>query len=80
MNKKSTNRLIAILNAISILAIIIFYFSKSYLEFYVMTRTGEKNEIIFNNIIIGTLLRNTEIIFSLIYGGLGVINIISSIY
>ncbi len=79
MNKKSTNRLIAILNAISILAIIIFYFSKSYLEFYVMTRTGEKNEIIFNNIIIGTLLRNTEIIFSLIYGGLGVINIISSI-
>ena len=52
MNKKSTNRLIAILNVISILAIVIFYFSKSYLGFYVMTRTGEKSESMFNSIIL----------------------------
>ena len=78
MNKKSTNRLIAILNAISILAIVIFYFSKSYLECYVMTRTGEKSASMFNSIIIDILLNNIKVIFTFIYGGLGIINLICS--
>lgn len=79
MNKKSTNRLIAILNAISILAIVIFYFSKSYLEWYVMTRTGEKSASMFNSIIIDILLNNIKVIFTFIYGGLGIINLICSV-
>ena len=79
MNKKSTNRLIAILNVISILAIVIFYFSKSYLECYVMTRTGEKSESMFNSIIINILVNNIKVIFTFIYGGLGIINLICSV-
>ena len=79
MNKKSTNRLIVILNVISILAIVIFYFSKSYLGFYVMIRTGEKSESMFNSIIINILVNNIKVIFTFIYGGLGIINLICSV-
>lgn len=78
MNKKRTNRLVAVLNIISIVAFYIFVFSISYLTSGIMS--GETGGIsIYNSRIIDTLLNNIQVILPLMYSGIGIINIICAI-
>ena len=79
MNRKRTNRLVAILNIISIVAFYIFAFSASYLMSSIMTGGENGGRSAYNSFIIDTLLRNIQIILPLMYSGIGVINIICSI-
>ena len=78
MNKKRTNRIVAIFNIISIVTFYIFAFSASYLMSSIMSgETGGKS--IYNSFIIDTLLNNIQIILPLMYSGIGIINIICAI-
>ena len=78
MNKKRTNRIVAIFNIISIVTFYIFAFSESYLMSSIMSgETGGKS--IYNSFIIDTLLNNIQIILPLMYSGIGIINIICAI-
>lgn len=78
MNKKRTNRFVAILNIISIVAFYIFTLSKSYLMSSIMAgETGGSS--IYNSFIIDILLNNMQVILLLMYTGIGVINIICAI-
>lgn len=78
MNRKRTNRIVAILNIISIVAFYIFTFSASYIMSSIMTgETGGKS--IYNSFIIDTLLNNIQIILPLMNIGIGLINIICAI-
>lgn len=78
MNKKRTNRMVAIFNIISIAAFYIFAFSAKYLMSSIMTgETGGKS--IYNSLIIDTLLNNIQIILPLMYIGIGILNVICAI-
>lgn len=78
MNKKRTNRFVAVLNIISIVAFYIFTLSKSYLMSSIMAgETGGSS--IYNSFIIDILLNNMQVILLLMYTGIGVINIICAI-
>ncbi len=78
MNKKRTNRIVAIFNIISVATFYIFAFSASYLMSSIMPgETGGKS--IYNSFIIDTLLNNIQIILPLMYSGIGIINIICAI-
>ena len=78
MNKKRTNRIVAIFNIISIATFYIFTFSASYLMASIMSgNTGGKS--IYNSFIIDTLLNNIQIILPLMYSGIGIVNIICAI-
>jgi len=78
MNKKRTNRFVAGLNIISIVAFYIFTLSKSYLMSSIMAgETGGSS--IYNSFIIDILLNNMQVILLLMYTGIGVINIICAI-
>jgi len=79
MNKKRINRLVSILNIISIVAFYIFAFSKSYLMSSIITDGENGGRSIFNSFIIDILLRNIQIILPLMYCGIGAINIICAI-
>ena len=78
MNKKRTNRMVAIFNIISIAAFYIFAFSAKYLMSSIMSgETGGRS--IYNSFMIDTLLNNIQIILPLMYIGIGVINVICAI-
>ena len=78
MNKKRTNYVVAILNIISIVAFYILAFSTTYLMSSIMSgETGGKS--IYNSLIIETLLNNIQVILTLMYSGIGIINIICAI-
>ena len=78
MNKKRTNRLVAISNIIVVASIYILAFSTEYLLSSIMTGdNGGKS--IFNSFIIDTLLNNIQIIMTLVYCGMGIFNIICAI-
>ena len=78
MNKKRTNRIVAIFNIIFIVTFYIFTFSANYLMSSVMSgEAGGKS--IYNSFIIDTLLNNIQIILPLMYSGIGIINIICAI-
>ena len=78
MNSKKTNRLVAILNVVSIVAFYIFAFSAKYLMSSMMTgENGGKS--LYNSFIIDTLLNNIQIILPIMYSGIGIINIICAI-
>ncbi len=78
MNKKRTNRLVAILNVVAIASIYIMYFSSSYLLTSIMSGdNGGKS--VYDSFIIDTLLNNIQIILTLVHGGIGIINIICAI-
>ena len=79
MNRKRTNRLVAILNIIAVASIYILAFSTEYLLSSIMTGdNGGKS--IFNSFIIDTLLNNIQIIMTLVYCGMGIFNIICAIF
>ncbi len=78
MNRKTTNRIVAIFNIISIASFYLFSSSASYLMSSVMS--GENGgKLIYNSFIIETLLNNIQIILPLLYCGIGTINIICAI-
>lgn len=78
MNSKKTNRLVAVLNIISIVAFYIFAFSSEYLMSSIMT--GENaGRSVYNSFIIDTLLNNIQIILPIMNSGIGIINIICAI-
>lgn len=78
MNKKRTNRFVAILNIISIIAFYIFAFSASYLMSSIMTGNNAGTSI-YDSIIIDTLLNKIQIILPLMHCGIGILNIICAI-
>ena len=78
MNKKKTNRIVAIFNIIFIIAFYVLFFSSDYLETGIMSgENGHKS--IYNSFIIDTLMNNVQIILLLMFSGIGIINIICSI-
>lgn len=78
MNSKKTNRLVAVLNIISIVGIYIFAFSAKYLMSSIMS--GENGgRSIYNSFIIDTLLNNIQIILPIMHSGIGIVNIICAI-
>lgn len=78
MNRKRTNRLVAILNIIAVASIYILAFSTSYLLSSMMS--GENSgKSVYDSFIIDTLLNNIQIIMVLVYGGVGILNIICAI-
>lgn len=78
MNSKRTNRLVAILNVIAVASIYILAFSTNYLLSSIMTgESGGKS--VYDSFIIDTLLNNIQIIMALVYGGVGILNIICGI-
>lgn len=78
MNKKSTNRLIAILNVIVTVTIYILAFSTNYLLTSMMSGdNGGKS--VYDSFIIDILLNNIQVIMAVVYGGVGILNIISAI-
>lgn len=79
MNSKRTNRLVAVLNIIPIVAFLIFtFFSVKYLEFGLMV---SKNEVrtVYNSFIIDTLLNNIQAIVCIMLSEMVIINIICAI-
>lgn len=78
MNRQRTNRLVAILNIIAVASIYILAFSTSYLLSSMMS--GENSgKSVYDSFIIDTLLNNIQIIMVLVYGGVGILNIICAI-
>ena len=78
MNKKITNRIVAIFNIISILTFAIFIFSSDYLMSSIATgENGGKS--VYNSFIIDTLLSNIHIIIPLVHIAISTINIICAI-
>ena len=78
MNRKRTNRLVAILNVVAIASIFILYFSTNYLLSSMMPGDNGGTSL-YGSFIIDTLLNNIQIILILFHGGIGIINIICSI-
>lgn len=78
MNKKKTNRIVAIFNIIFIIAFYVLFFSSDYLETGIMSG-GNGHKSIYNSFIIDTLMNNVQIISILMFSGIGIINIICSI-
>lgn len=79
MNRKRTNRFVAILNIVSIAAFYLFAFSAKYLMSSIMTGGEDGGRSAYNSFIIDTLLRNIQIILPLMYSGIGAINIFCAI-
>ena len=78
MNKKTTNRLVVILNIIAIISIYVLYFSTDYLMSSIMSsKTGGKS--IYNSFIIDIVVNNIQLIMALVHGGVGILNIICAI-
>lgn len=75
MNKKRTNRLVAIFNFISIILYFIFKFSFSYL---IDENWGGSGSIYRNSFVI-EIINNYEFIVLLMFGVIGIINIICAI-
>lgn len=78
MNSKKTNYFVALLNAVSIVAFYIFVFSANYISSSIMTGV-EAGKSIYNNVIIDFLLNKIQIVFTILNGGLGILNIICAI-
>ena len=79
MNSKRTNRFVAILNIVSIVAFYFFTFSIEYLMSSIMTGGENGGRSAYNSFIIDTLLRNIQNILPLMYSGIGAINIFGAI-
>mgnify|MGYP004517374493 FL=1 len=80
MNKKSTNRLIAILNIVAVVAMSIFTLSLPYtVEESLLCNTGNEFKSLYGNFIIEYIYNNIYVIFNVIFLGLGILNIISAI-
>lgn len=78
MNSKRTNRLVAILNVITVASIYILAFSTNYLLSSMMSGdNGGKS--VYNSFLIDTLLNNIQIIMAVVYSGVGIFNIICAI-
>ena len=80
MNKKGTNRLVAILNVISIISTYVLGFSTEYILSGIMWGAeidGLKS--IYNSFLIEFLLNNIQIIMTLVNAGVGILNIICAI-
>lgn len=80
MNKKGTNRLVAILNVISIISTYVLGFSTEYILSGIMWGAeidGLKS--IYNSFFIEFLLNNIQIIMTLVNAGVGILNIICAI-
>lgn len=78
MNKKRTNLVVTILNVIKVVSMYILFFSTDYLLTGIMS--GENGgSSIFDSFIVETLLKNIQLINSLVYGGIGILNIVCSI-
>lgn len=78
MNKKRTNRLVAIFNIVAIIAFYVFVFSASYLTSSMMS--GDNGgKCVYDSFIIDILLNNIQIILPLMNCGIGIINIICAI-
>lgn len=80
MNKKRTNRLVAILNVVSIISTYVLYFSTEYLLSSTMRGAGiDGLKSVYNSFLIDFLLNNIQIIMTLLNGGVGILNIICAI-
>lgn len=78
MNRKRTNYLVAILNIIAVASIYILTFSANYLLSSMMS--GENSgKSVYDSFIIDILLNNIQIIMVIVYGGVGILNIICAI-
>ena len=78
MNKKRTNRLVAIFNIVAIIAFYVFVFSASYLTSSMMS--GDNGgKCVYDSFIIDILLNNIQIILPLMNCVIGIINIICAI-
>lgn len=78
MNKKETNRLVAILNIVVILSIFIVYLFTDYLiEFMMSGENGGKS--IFNSFIIDIVANNIPLIIMIAHSIIGIFNIICAI-
>lgn len=80
MNKKSINRYIAILNVFTIIALLILNFSiDSILSTMMVSSESTTAKCMYNNGLIDFFVNNVQIIMIVVYAGVGIINIISSI-
>ena len=80
MNKKSTNRLIAILNIVVVVAYSILILSTPYLvQKSLVCNTGKEFESLYGNFIIEFILNNSGGILYVIFMLVGTLNIISAI-
>lgn len=75
MNKRRTNRIVAVLNIISIVVYYLLFLFEKYIISSIMTGQGG-NESIYDSFIIDTLVNNIKIILPLMFGGIGIINTI----
>lgn len=75
MNRKRTNRLVAIFNILAVATFYIFVFSANYLMSSMMT--GGKS--VYGNFVLDIFLNNIQIIMPIIEIGVGVFNIICAI-
>ena len=78
MNKRGTNRFVAILNAIAIASLYIFYFSGELLTSGLMHINTDIKSL-YDSFLIETLINNLGTILFLVYGGIGILNIICAI-
>ena len=78
MNSKKTNRLVIILNILAIISVYVLMISNDYLLKGIMTG-GNKGKSVFNSFIIDTLMNNLQIIMTIVFCGIGTLNIICSI-
>ena len=78
MNKRGTNRFVAILNAIAIASLYIFYFSGEFLTSGLMHINTDIKSL-YDSFLIETLINNLGTILFLVYGGIGILNIICAI-
>jgi len=78
MNSKRTNYFVAILNVLAIVAYYIFVFSAKYIEYNIIG-TAEGGISVYNSEIIEFLFNNFQLISILVFGGLGILNIVCAI-
>lgn len=78
MNSKRTNYFVAILNVLAIVAYYNFVFSASYMDDFIMS-TSYGGKSIYNSEIIETLFNGIQVISFLVFGALGVLNIVCAI-
>lgn len=75
MNNKKTNRIVAILDLIHIIAFLIFSFSHNYLMSTILTGIGYGKSV-YNNYLLEVFLNNINICMPILYIGIAIINII----
>ena len=78
MNKRGTNRFVAILNAIAIASLYIFYFSGELLTSGLMHINTDIKSL-YDSFLIETLINNLGNILFLVYCGICILNIICAI-